>query len=178
MKSQAAAIWRLHGGVSTGTLLGRKWQANRFRGVYLRNALWAEGYAVDTMETAVDWPRVASTMQAMEAAGRDALAAFGERCHAYTHLSHVYPQGSSVYSTFVFRVGRDFSESWARWAALKQAVSEAIVRSGGTITHQHGVGKDHARFLPAEKGERGIAALQALVSHFDPHGVMASGNLL
>jgi alkyldihydroxyacetonephosphate synthase len=178
MKRQAAAIWRAHGGVATGTLLGRKWQANRFRGVYLRNALWTEGYAVDTMETAVDWPRVPRMVQAMEGAGREALAAFGERCHAYTHLSHVYPQGSSVYSTFVFRVGRDFNESWARWTALKQAVSEAIVREGGTITHQHGVGKDHARYLPAEKGERGMQALRAMVSHFDPQGLMAPGNLL
>lgn len=178
MRSQSKAILRRHGGVSTGTLLGRKWQANRFRGVYLRNALWERGYAVDTMETAVDWPRVSSTMAAMEQAGSTALAAFGERCHAYTHLSHVYAQGSSVYSTFVFRIGNDFDSAWARWSALKRAVSEAVVRSGGTISHQHGVGKDHAPYIAAEKGARGLQALQALVDHFDPQGLMASGNLL
>ncbi|HJV62448.1 MAG TPA: FAD-binding oxidoreductase [Albitalea sp.] len=178
MRAQARRVWRRHGGVSTGTLLGRKWQANRFRGVYLRNALWSAGYAVDTMETAVDWPRVPATMQAMEQAGRDALAALGERCHAYTHLSHVYPQGSSVYSTFVFRIGPDFDTAWRRWSALKAAVSQAVVRHGGTISHQHGVGKDHAHYLAAEKGERGLRGLRALVDHFDPQGVMASGNLL
>jgi len=178
MRSQAKAILRRHGGVSTGTLLGRKWQANRFRGVYLRNALWERGYAVDTMETAVDWPRVGPTMAAMEQAGSAALAAFGERCHAYTHLSHVYAQGSSVYSTFVFRIGPDFDSAWARWTALKRAVSEAVVRHGSTISHQHGVGKDHAPYLAAEKSARGLQALQALVDHFDPQGLMASGNLL
>ena len=62
--------------------------------------------------------------------------------------------------------------------ALKSAVSEAIVRHGGTITHQHGVGKDHARYLGAEKGARGMAGLAALIAHFDPDAVMASGNLL
>ncbi|HEY0858377.1 MAG TPA: FAD-binding oxidoreductase [Albitalea sp.] len=178
MQSQAAAILRRRGGVSTGTLLGSKWQANRFRGVYLRNALWSAGYAVDTMETAVDWPRVPRMMQAMEQAGREALAALGERCHAYTHLSHVYAQGSSVYSTFVFRIGPDFDTSWARWRALKDAVSAAVVREGGTITHQHGVGKDHAAWLGAEKGERGLRGLRNLIEHFDPQGVLASGNLL
>lgn len=178
MRSQARTILRRHSGVSTGTLLGRKWQANRFRGVYLRNALWARGYAVDTMETAVDWPRVAGTVAAMEQAGNAALAAFGERCHAYTHLSHVYAQGSSVYSTFVFRIGDDFDGTWSRWTALKRAVSEAVVRQGGTISHQHGVGKDHAPYLAAEKGARGLQGLQALVDHFDPNGLMASGNLL
>lgn len=178
MQALAAPILRAHGGVGTGHLLGRKWQASRFRGVYLRNALWARGYAVDTMETACDWPRVAGMVQAMEQAGRDALARLGERCHAYTHLSHVYPQGSSVYSTFVFRIGPDFDSSWGRWVALKAAVSQAIVAQGGTISHQHGVGKDHAPYLGAEKGQRGLQALQALIDHFDPHGLMACGNLL
>ena len=117
-------------------------------------------------------------MRAMEQAGRGALAALGERCHAYTHLSHVYPQGSSVYSTFVFRIGQDFEWVWARWRALKTAVSDAIVRSGGTISHQHGVGKDHASWLEAEKGARGMAAIRDAIAHFDPHGVMASGNLV
>lgn len=178
MRAQAGAILQRHGGVSTGTLLGRKWQANRFKGVYLRNALWAQGYAVDTMETAVDWPRVPAMLQAMESAGREALAAQGERCHAYTHLSHVYAQGSSVYSTFVFRLGPDFESNWARWTALKAAVSAAIVRQGGTISHQHGVGKDHAPYLAAEKGAEGIAALQAMARHFDAQGLLDSGNLL
>lgn len=177
MRAQAGAILRRHGAVSTGSLLGEKWKANRFKSVYLRNALWDAGYAVDTMETAVDWPRVTSTMQAMEEAGRAALQAQGERCHAYTHLSHVYPQGSSVYSTFVFRIGADFETAWARWRGLKAAVSEAIVRAGGTISHQHGVGKDHAPWLAAEKGARGLAAIREVIAHFDPEGVMASGNL-
>ena len=178
MQRQAGAIWRRHGGVATGGALGRRWEANRFRSVYLRNALWQHGYAVDTMETACDWPKVTPMLHAIEQAGRDALAASGERAHAYTHLSHLYAQGSSVYSTFVFRVGPDFESSWGRWQALKQAVSNAIVAHGGTISHQHGVGKDHAPFLAAEKGEAGINALRAMVDHFDPHGVFASGNLL
>jgi alkyldihydroxyacetonephosphate synthase len=178
MSTQAAHLLRHHGGVAVGTPLGEKWRANRYRGVYLRNTLWRAGYAVDTMETAVDWPRVQAMTTAIERAGSEALAQSGERCHAYTHLSHVYPQGSSVYTTFVFRIGNDFDAAWSRWRTLKQAVSEAIVRNGGTISHQHGVGKDHAPWLAVEKGERGMQGLHALVGHFDPAGVMASGNLL
>ena len=174
---QAMAIVRQHGGVSTGSLLGKKWAKNRFAGVYLRNTLWAAGYAVDTMETAVPWTATTHTMQAMEEAGRTAFAAFGERCHTYTHLSHVYATGSSVYTTFVFRLAPDFAGNWARWIALKRAVSEAIVASGGTISHQHGVGRDHAPYLPAEKGAAGMAAINAAIHHFDPQGRMASGNL-
>ena len=114
----------------------------------------------------------------LSALARSALTALGERCHAYTHLSHVYPQGSSVYSTFVFRIGPEFEGAWARWRALKSAVSDAIVRSGGTISHQHGVGKDHAAWLEAEKSARGMQAIGEMIAGFDPDGVMASGNLV
>lgn len=174
---QARAVLRANGGVSTGTLLGKKWAANRFVGVYIRNALWEAGYAADTMETFVPWRATSPTLQAIETAGRKALAAQGERCHVYTHLSHVYGSGSSVYSTFIFRIGADQSTAWQRWAALKRAVSEAIVASGGTISHQHGVGRDHAPYLPAEKGDAGMAALAAAFDHFDPAHVLANDNL-
>ena len=177
-RARATTGLRRSGAVSTGALIGAKWRANRFRSAYLRNALWSAGYAVDTMETAVDWTRVDVMTRAMETAGRAALGRFGERCHAQTHLSQVYPQGSSVYSTFVFRIAPDFETNLERWRALKSAVSEAIVREGGTITHQHGVGKDHAAYLAAEKGEMGMRALRAMVDHFDPAGALDSGNLL
>jgi alkyldihydroxyacetonephosphate synthase len=56
-------------------------------------------------------------------------------------------------------------------------VSEAIVASGGTISHQHGVGTDHAPWL-ARKRELGMAALRALFRQFDPDGRMNPGKLV
>ena len=69
-------------------------------------------------------------------------------------------------------------QTQARWKKLKAAGAEAIVRFGGTISHQHGVGKDHAKYLPAEKGALGIAAIQGLVEVFDPQQQMNPGKLL
>ena len=62
--------------------------------------------------------------------------------------------------------------------SLKAAASEQIVKHGGTISHQHGVGADHAPYLPAEKGALGIAAIQTLCNTFDPQGIMNPGKLL
>jgi alkyldihydroxyacetonephosphate synthase len=61
---------------------------------------------------------------------------------------------------------------------LKNAVSEAIVAWGGTISHQHGVGLDHAPWLHAEKGPLGMDALRALFRQFDPDGCMNPGKLV
>ncbi len=175
---QALRLARQFGGVHVGAMMGEKWKHNRFRGVYLRNTLWQHGYAVDTVETAVDWPRVPGMMQAVESAVTAALAAQGERLHAYTHLSHLYAQGASVYTTFVYRLSGDFDTDLARWRSLKTAASHAIVAHGGTISHQHGVGTDHAPYLAAEKGELGIDAIRALCRCFDPDGMMNPGKLL
>src|SRR5450830_657626 len=174
----ALGTCRQHRGVHVGRKLGEKWRQGRFRNVYLRNAAWQHGYAIDTVETAVDWPRVGATMGAVEAAAADALAQYGEAVHAYTHLSHLYPQGASVYSTFVYRLAGSYEEDMARWRTLKSAVSQAIVASGGTISHQHGVGIDHAPWLEAEKGREGMAAIRAVLRHFDPEGLLNPGKLL
>jgi alkyldihydroxyacetonephosphate synthase len=98
--------------------------------------------------------------------------------HVSTHLSHLYPQGSSVYTTYIFRTCETYEETFSRWQRLKTAASEAIVANRGTISHQHGVGVDHAPYLVAEKGELGLAAFKTLCRHFDPDGMMNPGKLV
>ena len=172
----ARAIIREHRGVWVGARLGNRWRHNRFAGVYLRNALWECGYAVDTVETAVDWPRVRTMMHDIEAAAHHVLDDDGGVL-AYTHLSHVYSQGSSVYSTFVFPLAAEYEKNLQRWSVLKRSISEAIVRNGGTISHQHGVGLDHRPYLQAEKGALGLDAMRAVFAHFDPDMRMNPGKL-
>jgi alkyldihydroxyacetonephosphate synthase len=115
---------------------------------------------------------------AIEKALREALGAEGERVHVFTHVSHVYSSGSSLYTTYVYRLAADPALTLARWKKLKGAASAAIVAHGGTISHQHGVGKDHAPYLAAEKGPLGMSAIANAISHFDPEGLLASGNLV
>lgn len=171
-------IIKQYDGIQTGTVLGKKWQENRFRSPYFRHGLWEQGYAVDTLETAVDWARIPSTICAIEKALNTELSGHGEKVHVFTHLSHLYPQGSSIYTTYVFRCGSDYSETFHRWRKLKAAASQAIIENQGTISHQHGVGIDHAAYLIHEKGELGLDAIKTLCERFDPHGIMNPGKLI
>jgi len=176
---EARQLLARHGAVHIGTAMGSKWAANRFKGPYLRNTLWEHGYSVDTIETAVDWPQVKPLMLAMEQAARDVFAQYGERVHAFTHLSHVYAQGSSIYSQFVWATAAGgFAPNFERWQRLKAAVAATIAAHGGTVSHQHGVGRDHAAHLPDEKGALGMATLAQLCRHFDPKMIMNPGKLL
>jgi alkyldihydroxyacetonephosphate synthase len=167
-----------HSGVNVGRAFGSQWYKNRFRTPYLRNALWELGYGVDTLETATTWGNVSAMVEAIENALHHALVPFDERVHAFTHLSHFYPSGCSVYTTFLFRLADSPGETLARWQAMKDAASQAIVGLHGTISHQHGVGTDHAAWLPAEKGELGMALLHDVARRMDPDGIMNLGKLL
>jgi alkyldihydroxyacetonephosphate synthase len=175
---EAGSILRRHGGVAVGGSIGRRWIASRFRSADLRDTLWEAGYALDTLETAVDWTRLPDLAAAIGRSLRRGLDDVGERVHAFSHLSHVYPDGSSIYATYVFRRAADPDETLERWRRLKRAASEAIVAGGGTITHQHGIGRDHVPYLSAEKGLLGIAALGDIARRFDPNGIMNAGVLI
>jgi len=184
-KGQCKAVLKLtrkliakHRGVFTGSYMGKHWEHSRFRSPYLRHGLWDIGVVVDTMETALDWSSVKAAVVDMESDIGAALNADGENVHVFTHLSHFYGQGCSVYSTYLFRAGSSYEETMQRWEKLKAAGAEAIVRHGGTISHQHGVGKDHAPYLPAEKGKLGIKAIEELCHMFDPDGRMNPGKLV
>jgi alkyldihydroxyacetonephosphate synthase len=173
-------------GINIGTVLGKHWEHSRFRSPYLREGLWEVGLAVDTMETCVDWPSVPCTVKQMEADIGSALHGhvdtdlknINENIHVFSHLSHFYGQGCSVYTTYVFRMGDNYKETMSRWEKLKAAGAKAIVNNGGTISHQHGVGTDHKPYLSAEKGELGIRTIQGLCKAFDPEKRMNPGKLV
>jgi alkyldihydroxyacetonephosphate synthase len=177
-RGEALAIARKCGGVHAGRAFAAQWHKHRFRTPYLRNSLWEAGYAIDTMETATGWAQVPAIVAAIETALRNALVEIGERVHVFTHLSHVYPYGSGVYTTCLFRLAGDPEESLARWRALKMAASRAIVAQGGTISHQHGVGVDHLPYLAAEKTPLGLEAVRDVCRRFDPQGTMNPGKLV
>ncbi|HSS34766.1 MAG TPA: FAD-linked oxidase C-terminal domain-containing protein, partial [Patescibacteria group bacterium] len=175
---EASKIVRKQGGVSAPDAFGRTWETNRFRGPYLRNALWDAGYATDTLETATDWSRAPELAAAVVQALTAGLEGENERVFAFAHLSHVYPSGTAIYVTYVFRQSPRPEGTHRRWLALKTAASRSIVEHGGTISHQHGVGRDHVPYVGVEKGELGMAGLRAIADRFDPAGLMDPDVLL
>lgn len=177
-RKAALDITSHHKGIHVGQQFGKQWHKGRFRTPYLRNTLWEVGYGVDTLETAVNWVNIPTMIQAIETALKTTAAAADEKIHVFTHLSHLYPQGASVYTTYLFRLGQTPDETLQRWQAMKAAASEAIVAHQGTISHQHGVGTDHAPYLAAEKGALGMETLADLTRRFDPNGVMNPGKLI
>jgi alkyldihydroxyacetonephosphate synthase len=73
---------------------------------------------------------------------------------------------------------QDRADPAGQWRALKATVTEAILAAGGTLTHHHAIGRDHAPWLEREIGATGVALLRALKRECDPAGIMNPGKLL
>jgi len=167
---------RRGGAAYLGQAAGRSWEHGRFQGPYLRDTLMEMGALVETLETAHTWSRLGKLHAAVGSAIRDSLSAQGSPGMVFSHLSHAYADGASLYFTFIARARH--GEEVEQWRQVKRAASEAIVAAGGTITHHHAVGRDHAPYMGAEVGRVGLDLLRAAKEQLDPAGIMNPGKLL
>jgi alkyldihydroxyacetonephosphate synthase len=167
---------RRGGAASLGSAPGRTWKHGRYHGPYLRDELMDRGIFVETLETSHTWSDYRELYRAVGEAISSELSAQGTPGLVMCHLSHLYPDGGSLYYTFMAKQRR--GAEIEQWAAVKRAACEAIVAQGGTITHHHAVGRDHAPYMRAEVGELGIEALRALKERLDPVGVMNPGKVI
>jgi alkyldihydroxyacetonephosphate synthase len=175
-RKRALALVRDGGGLVVGRSPGEAWLHGRFAAPYMRDELLTLGVMVETLETATQWSRLPRLHRSVGEAIAGALRASGTPGLVMCHVSHVYETGASLYFTLIApqREGDEIGQ----WRAVKQAAGDAIVAGGGTITHHHAVGRDHAPWMTAEVGVGGIAALRALKVELDPTGIMNPGKLL
>ena len=166
----ALSLIKPHGAVGLGAGAGRTWAKNRFSTPYLRDHLLDRGVMVETLETSTTW---ANLMVVYRGVG-DALAQHAPVVGC--HISHLYQSGASLYFTFV--APQSAADPLSQWEAAKHEACRAIIEHGGTITHHHAIGVDHRRYLKAEDGEAGVAALRAVKQSLDPRGLMNPGKLL
>jgi alkyldihydroxyacetonephosphate synthase len=154
---------------------GDGWARDRFRGPYLRDALLDAGALVETLETATFWSSLPGLYTAVTEALRTSLGEQGTHPVILCHISHLYPGGASLYFTIVCA---QLSDPMPQWRRAKSATMHAIIAAGGSITHHHGVGRDHLRWLENEVGALGVDVLGAVKRKLDPNGIMNPGILI
>jgi alkyldihydroxyacetonephosphate synthase len=175
-RAEAGRILRRHGAVATGKAPALAWVDGRFRSPYLRDALLEHGVMAETLETATLWSNLERVHGAVRDALRESLGARGTPPLVMCHVSHLYPVGASLYFTWIARQQGDAPIE--QWRAAKSAACDAIVASGGTLTHHHAIGRDHVPWMEAEVGEGGLRLLRAAKDELDPAGIMNPGKLL
>ncbi len=185
----ATKICRNHGGLldgmpkmiagdRSGTADGASgdWRQSFLRAPYVRDALVRLGFVVETFETAVTWDKADRFIEDVRERTRQAAEDVGDgKAIIGVRLTHAYPDGCAPYFT-VITPGRG-TDRPAQWAEVKAAAADAIIESGGTITHHHAVGRDHAPWWRQQRPEPMGRVWEAVRGELDPNRIMNPGVL-
>ena len=173
--AETRALLEARGGTSLGEEPARAWEHGRFGAPYLRDSLLSAGALCETLETATNWSNLGALKAAVTEALTTSLAGSGTPALVLCHISHVYPTGASLYFTVVAGQRGNPIEQWRK---AKTAASDAMMRTGATITHHHAVGADHRPWMRDEVGDLGVEVLRAVKAVLDPAGILNPGKLI
>ncbi len=59
-------------------------------------------------------------------------------------------------------------EPIAEYDRVKSAIQQAFIDAGGTLSHHHGVGLEHAPWLEQDISPAGVGLMQGLFTSADP----------
>jgi alkyldihydroxyacetonephosphate synthase len=166
----AREIAARNGGLFIRGGAARSWYRRRFELPYFRDLLLDRAVMIDTLETATTWRNLMSLHRAVRFRLGSAMEEQGEKGLVLSHLSHAYPDGASLYYTFLARQREGREEEQYEW--VKRAATEAILAHRGALSHHHGVGRLHRPWMRPYAGELGVRLLGALKAAVDPQAVM------
>ena len=153
------------------------WRNKFLRGPYFREHQIARGVMRDTVETAITWDRFKDLHANVTAAGLRAIKEVTGRNGSFTcRFTHVYPDGPAPY--FTWHAFGDKAKLPEQFLAIRALASDAMVASGGTITHHHAVGRVHRRWYDQQRPELFARALSAAKQALDPKSILNPGVLI
>ncbi len=161
-------ICRHHRGMTLTGYPVRKWEKGKFADPYMREDLNDFGITIDTLETGVTWDR----LHKVHLEVREFIKSRPQTL-CLTHCSHFYSQGTNLYFIFIGKF-----QSTAEYKAFQVEIIDRIERSGGSLSHHHGVGKMISPLMERHLGKEQMEVLKALKKHFDPENIMNPGGTL
>jgi alkyldihydroxyacetonephosphate synthase len=176
-KAAVAAVVKRNGGIGVGTGPGTLYDQKKFDTPYIRDFLLDRGALADVSETATSWSRLLPLYRAVVADAEKAFAAVGVQGWIMCHLSHSYHSGACLYFTFAFAPAPG-TEPVPQYDTVKSAVQQAFLDNGGTLSHHHAVGREHARWLAEDISPAGSEVLAALFAGVDPGRNLNPGAIL
>ena len=171
-------IVKEHGGLCVGSGPGELYDQKKFDAPYIRDFLLDRGTPADVSETSAPWGTLPQLYDDVVTAAQEAFSALGATGYVMCHLSHSYHAGACLYFTFAFRPAGDDDDGVEAYDVVKSAIQQAFLDAGGTLSHHHAVGTEHARWLEQDISAPGVAMLHALFEGTDPGANLNPGKIV
>ena len=168
-------IVRKYNGMGVGKGPGILYDQKKFDTPYIRDFLLDRGAAGDVSESAAPWSKLQRLHDGAVEAAHGAFKKIGAQGVIISHLSHSYHSGACLYFTFGFKFGKD---ALGDYDIVKSAIQQSFIDNGGSISHHHGVGLEHAPWLEDDISASGIAVMQGLFDAVDPKGNFNPGKVI
>ena len=177
-RRQVALIAKRHGALTLGTGPGALYDQKKFDTPYLRDFLLEQNVMGDVSETAAPWSRINGIHDGVYEAMYAAFEQLGKQGFLMCHLSHSYHVGACLYFTFAFEADPDADAADREYATIKTAIQQAFIDHGGTLSHHHGVGMEHAPWMEQVLSTEGIALMRGLFDAADPGKNLNPGKVI
>jgi len=174
-----ARLARRHGGMRAGADNGRRGYQLTFGIAYLRDFVMRHWILGESFETSVPWTRVLALCDNVKRRLAAECAARGVpgRPFVTARVTQVYQTGVCVYFYFGF-YHKGLEQPVELYAELERCARDEILRSGGSLSHHHGVGKLRRGFLPRIFSPAALAWSSEVKRAVDPGNLFGIANQL
>lgn len=147
---------------------GLHWLKNRYSISFKLPGIFEKNGFVDTIEVAATWDKLLNLYRTMR-------CAMAPEAVVGAHFSHAYPDGCSIYFTFLGRTGKPKKDRQIYETVWTEAM-ETCLASGGTISHHHGIGLLKVEYLPEELGAL-MDWYRQVKKTLDPNNILNPGKM-
>ena len=180
VRQQEASVYglaRRHGGMKAGGENGERGYQLTFGIAYIRDFVMDHWILGESFETSVPWSDVLALCDNVKRRIWEEHQKRGlpGRPFVTCRVTQVYPTGVCVYFYFAFYY-KGVERPSEVYAEIERAARDEVLRSGGSLSHHHGVGQLRERFLPGIVSPAALEARRALKRSLDPGNLFGAAN--
>jgi alkyldihydroxyacetonephosphate synthase len=177
-KRVAKRLAKRHKGLGGGSSNGERGYQLTFAIAYLRDFVMQYDILAESFETSVPWSQASDLCANVKRRLTEEHAKRGLPGNPFIscRVTQVYETGVCIY--FYFAISYKGVERPSEvYTELEHIARDEILRSGGSLSHHHGIGKHRQEFLPRVVSEGTLASVSAVKRALDPNDVFGIGNL-
>lgn len=180
VEQQQKALYRIaarHGGMKAGTENGRRGYQLTYSIAYIRDFLMNYYIIAESFETSVAWSDALSLCNNVKQRLQKEYAErkLPGKPFVTARVTQVYRTGVCIYFYFGFYY-KGIANPQEVYLELENVARDEILRSGGSLSHHHGVGKLRRAFLPRIMSPATLQWKRELKKSLDPGNLFGAGN--
>jgi alkyldihydroxyacetonephosphate synthase len=180
VEQQQRDVYRIaarHDGMKAGAENGRRGYQLTFSIAYIRDFLMNYFIIAESFETSVSWSNALALCDNVRRRLTDECKRRGLPGKPFlsARITQIYPTGVCIYFYFGFYY-KGIPDPHQLYLELENMARDEILKSGGSLSHHHGVGKLRREFLPRIMSETALQWKRELKKTLDPMNIFGAGN--